>query len=45
MSQAELALIAGMHVQSVGKIESGNTTRLNSKFLAGLSSALQGLVE
>ena len=41
MSQAQLAHKAGIHLQSVGKIESGKTTRLNSKSLAGLSRALQ----
>lgn len=45
MSQAELAQRAGMHLQSVGKIELGKTTRLNSKSLAGLSNALQVLAE
>lgn len=45
MSQAELAQRAGMHLQSVGKIELGKTTRLNSKSLAGLSSTLQVLAE
>lgn len=33
MSQAQLAHKAGIHLQSVGKIESGKTTRLNSKSL------------
>lgn len=41
MSQAELAQKAGIHLQSVGKIEKGLTTRLNSKSLTGLSRALQ----
>lgn len=41
MSQAELARKAGIHLQSVGKIEKGLTTRLNSKSLTGLSRALQ----
>ncbi|PSB27693.1 helix-turn-helix domain-containing protein [Chlorogloea sp. CCALA 695] len=45
MSQAELAQRAGMHLQSVGKIELGKTTRLNSKSLAGLSKALQVLAQ
>jgi transcriptional regulator with XRE-family HTH domain len=45
MSQTELAQKAGMHLQSVGKIELGKTTRLNSKSLAGLSNALQVLAE
>jgi len=41
MSQAELARKGGIHLQSVGKIELGKTTRLNSKSVAGLSRALQ----
>ncbi len=41
MSQAELAQKAGIHLQSVGKIELGKTTRLNSKSKTGLSKALQ----
>lgn len=45
MSQNELAQRAGMHLQSIGKIELGKTTRLNSKSLAGLSNALQVLAE
>lgn len=45
MSQAELAQKAGMHLQSVGKIEAGKTTYLNSKSSAGLSRALQVLAE
>ncbi|WNN92115.1 double zinc ribbon domain-containing protein [Gloeocapsopsis dulcis] len=45
MSQAELAQKARMHLQSIGKIESGKTTRLNSKSSAGLSKALQVLEE
>lgn len=45
MSQAELAQKAGMHLQSIGKIEAGKTTRLNSKSSAGLSRALQVLEE
>lgn len=45
MSQAELAQRAGMHLQSIGKIELGKTTRLNSKSLTGLSNSLQVLAE
>lgn len=41
MSQSELAHRAGIHLQSVGKIESGKTTRLSSKTRTGLSRALQ----
>jgi transcriptional regulator with XRE-family HTH domain len=41
MSQAELATRSGIHLQSVGKIESGKTTRLSSKTKAGLSRVLQ----
>lgn len=36
VSQAELAQRVGIHLQSVGKMESGKTNRLNSKSLAGL---------
>lgn len=41
MSQAELATRSGIHLQSVGKIELGKTTRLSSKTKAGLSRVLQ----
>ncbi|MES1024810.1 helix-turn-helix transcriptional regulator [Gloeocapsa sp. BRSZ] len=41
MSQAELAQQAGIHLQSIGKIESGKTMRLNSKSRVGLARALQ----
>ncbi|MCU0536303.1 MAG: zinc ribbon domain-containing protein [Hydrococcus sp. Prado102] len=39
-SQGEIAAKAGIHIQSLGKIESGKTTRLNAKTKAGLSGAL-----
>jgi DNA-binding XRE family transcriptional regulator len=41
MSQSELALKAGIHLQSLGKIERGMTTKLNSKSQRGLAIALQ----
>lgn len=41
MSQALLAQKAGIHLQSIGKIEKGLTTRLNSKSKAGLVRVLQ----
>uniref|UniRef100_UPI0030DB4531 helix-turn-helix domain-containing protein n=2 Tax=Cyanobacteriota TaxID=1117 RepID=UPI0030DB4531 len=44
-SQAELAQQAGIHLQSIGKIESGKTTRLNSKSRVGLARALQIIQE
>lgn len=40
MSQKELADKAGIHLQSVGKIERGQTTRLNQKPKSGLAHAL-----
>ncbi|ACK73970.1 transcriptional regulator, XRE family (plasmid) [Gloeothece citriformis PCC 7424] len=40
MSQGEMATKAGLHIQSLGKIEAGKTTRLNGKTKAGLSRAL-----
>jgi DNA-binding XRE family transcriptional regulator len=39
-SQRELAERAGIHLQSVGKIERGQTTRLNQKPKNGLAYAL-----
>lgn len=41
MSQAQTAERAEIHLQSLGKIEAGKTTRLFSKTKAGLSRALQ----
>lgn len=41
MSQAETAHRAGIHLQSLGKIEAGRTTQLNSRTKGGLSRALQ----
>jgi len=40
LSQQELAEKAGIHLQSVGKIERGQTTRLNQKPKSGLAYAL-----
>ena len=40
LSQKELAEKAGLHLQSVGKIERGQTTRLNQKPKSGLAYAL-----
>lgn len=40
MSQGEMAHKAGIHTQSLGKIESGKTTRLSAKTKAGLSRVL-----
>lgn len=41
MSQSELSLKANIHIQSLGKIERGKTTKLNSKSQRGLALALQ----
>lgn len=40
-SQAELAERAGCHQQTIGNIESGDSTKLASKTKAGLAKALQ----
>lgn len=40
LSQRELAERAGIHLQSLGKIERGHTTRLNHKPKEGLARAL-----
>ena len=45
LSQKELAAIAGIHLQSVGKIERGLTTKLSSHSKSGLANALQVPVE
>jgi len=45
LSQKELAEKAGIHLQSVGKIERGQTTRLNQKPKSGLAYALNIPVE
>lgn len=45
MSQKELALKANIHLQSLGKIERGQTTRLNQKTTRGLAYALSIPVE
>ena len=41
LSQQEVALLAGIHLQSLGKIERDLTKRLNQKTLKGLALALQ----
>ncbi|MEO0852051.1 MAG: zinc ribbon domain-containing protein [Cyanobacteria bacterium J06648_11] len=41
MTQKEVATKAGIHVQSVGKLERGGTDRLNAKSRRGLAYALQ----
>ncbi|MBC8157527.1 zinc ribbon domain-containing protein, partial [Armatimonadetes bacterium] len=41
LSQNDLAMKAGIHLQSLGKIERGMTTKLNSKSQRGLAIALQ----
>ncbi|MEY2858871.1 MAG: hypothetical protein RLZZ74_3184 [Cyanobacteriota bacterium] len=40
-NQKELAAIAGVHMQSLGKIERGMTTKLSSHSKSGLATALQ----
>ena len=40
LSQGELAQRAGLHSQSIGKIELGKTERLNSKTLTSLAKTL-----
>jgi DNA-binding XRE family transcriptional regulator len=40
ITQAELGLKAGVHVQTIRKIESGRTSRLNEKAKSGLAAAL-----
>lgn len=40
MSQQQLATAAGIHLQSLGKLERGKTTRLNEKTKKGLAVAL-----
>jgi hypothetical protein len=40
-NQKELAAIAEIHLQSLGKIERGMTTKLSSHSKSGLNSALQ----
>jgi DNA-binding XRE family transcriptional regulator len=40
LSQTELSKKAGVHVQTIRKIESGVTSRLNQKAKSGLSAAL-----
>ena len=40
MSQNQLAVAAGIHLHSLGKIERGITTRLNHKTRRGLARAL-----
>lgn len=45
LSQKELAVQARMHLQSLGKIETGKTRRLNQKTQRGLAYALSIPVE
>jgi DNA-binding XRE family transcriptional regulator len=45
LNQRELAAIAKIHLQSLGKIERGLTAKLSSHSKAGLASALQVPVE
>lgn len=40
MTQFDLAIAAGIHSRSIGKIERGLTTRLNRKTLRGLAGGL-----
>lgn len=40
LTQAELSKKAGVHIQTVRKIESGMTSRLNQKAKSGLAAAL-----
>lgn len=40
LSQGEMAARAGIHIQSLGKLELGKTSRLNTKTRTGLSRAL-----
>ncbi len=40
ISQQQLATAAGIHLQSLGKLERGKTTRLNQKTKTGLAAAL-----
>lgn len=41
MTQKQVALKADLHVQSLGKLERGKTTKLNRKTINGLAYALQ----
>ena len=45
LTQKEVATKAGIHVQSLGKLERGKTTQLNHKTKAGLAYALQIPIE
>ena len=45
ISQQQLAILAGIHIQSMGKIERGQTQRLNQKTKVGLATALSIPVE
>jgi DNA-binding XRE family transcriptional regulator len=45
LSQRDLAERAGLHLQSVGKLERGQTAKLNRKTQSGLAQALQLPVE
>ncbi|WP_313937795.1 helix-turn-helix domain-containing protein [Anabaena azotica] len=44
LSQTELANIAGIHIQSLGKIERGLTTKLNTKSHRGERDRLTGSI-
>ena len=41
LTQKQVALKADLHVQSLGKLERGKTTKLNHKTINGLAYALQ----
>lgn len=45
LSQQQLADLAGIHLQSLGKLERGKTHRINQKTLAGLATALSIPIE
>lgn len=45
ISQQQLATAAGIHLQSLGKLERGKTARLNQKTQTGLAAALSIPIE
>lgn len=45
ISQQQLATTAGIHLQSLGKLERGKTTKLNQKTKTGLAAALSIPIE
>lgn len=45
ISQQQLATSAGIHLQSLGKLERGKTTKLNQKTKTGLAAALSIPIE